>query len=286
MLPLLPNSFSSVLPRIELSIKLFLKNHYDTSSLIHYWKESLLTIYNPTLHIKYTLQLPSTIISDAESISYDSYIYITGGDYTNNVIQIYPAKKTIAIKRQMLTSKYRHALCRTSNCIYSLGGYDRFQPIYDAQIYSPTKDYWTQLPNLLTARSYCTAFSFNNKFVFCMFGEKISKECCLEKIDIATHTKWEHVNIKNPISERSKVHGIQLNESQVLIFGGYNKNKTSDCFALNIKDTVETFKCEDMVYPACFYNCSAPFRNRRKVYAVDYYRRIHMFTLNKWSVLR
>jgi Galactose oxidase, central domain len=106
------------------------------------------------------------------------------------------------------------------------------------------------------------------------------------KINKPAH--WENIFMQAPIAHRSSVHGIQINNKQVMIFGGCgaNDNALKETFVISFKN--DTAYCEEgmkLVAASEFYRCVAPSLIDNKIYAIDHIKRIHIFKAMKWEMV-
>ena len=256
--------------------------------LIHYWNDSVLTLFNPITRTKKNITFNKSIHRYADSISVGSRIFIMGGynsSVSNEVYEVSFKSHTFIQKEPMLVLKYNHTLCKSHVCIYSIGGYNK-SSLNDCEKYSITQNSWTTLATLQTERHRSAVFTFCNSQIYCLGG--INNGSCIisiEKLDINESNQWEYVYVLNIMNPRQCLHGIQIG-NEVIVFGSGEVGSGKECYAIDIAGTKCT-RMNDLEVSSEFWSCSAPLYYNKYVYGIDYLRRIHIYSLadKKWKVI-
>ena len=146
---------------------------------------------------------------------------------------------------------------------------------------------WKALPALQTARCECAAFTLNDVLIYCLCGyNSISGDLnTMEIMSVKSGSKWDYVNVTNMFSARAGIHGLQMSENEVIVFGANPSN--SECYVLCIKKTVISVRVADLAEGSVFFMCASPLLDGVCVYGSDYNRRIHIYSLaNKnWEMI-
>jgi hypothetical protein len=258
----------------------YITDNSQAKDLIHYWKDSSVTLYNPINKSKSTVDLNIKINSCADSISYGSRIFIMGGNLIDNTYEVDISNKSLTNKEKMGIAKYCHTLCSNKEFIYSIGGIDGIEPdihsLTDCEKYNVVADAWQKLPNIGTARAKCAVAMLNGCiYAFGGINYQLGVLNSLEKFD----SKWDVLKIDFPPSPRDNIHSIGVSNSQILLIGGCCCKLYRDCYILNITNSeVKCNRTYDLEIDACFFNCSSPVLLKNKIYAVDFQRRIHVIS--------
>ena len=139
--------------------------------IIHSICQGILSIYDIKSNSKTLLHLTQSINKDAETISFQSRIFILGGwPPSSDVYEINLETLSLMKRHSMLRKKYFHSLCKANCYIYSIGGYSKTVCLSDCQKYSILHDKWESLPNLQTKRRLSATFSFNSKEIYTLAG--------------------------------------------------------------------------------------------------------------------
>ena len=261
--------------------------HYQRrfTVLIHFRKYNLLTMLDPKSKTKKTITLNKSINDCADSISIGNRIFFIGGFNSGEMYEIDFKKNTLIEKQSMLIPKYAHTLCNVAQYIYSIGGCYHLA-LNDSEKYSICQNNWRALPTLQTARCACAAFTFNDAHIYCSCGNNDSGTHLnsMEKLGLKEGCKWEYISVSNIFSPRGNVHGIQIGDNEVIVYGGY----TVECYVLHLGNRIiECKRVGDMTVASDFYCCASPVFDGTNVYACERYRRIHMYSMAdmKWLVV-
>lgn len=190
----------------------------------------------------------------------------------------------------MLTPKCWHTLCNANDIIFCVGGYNGSIEVSDCEKYSIIRNSWKSLPDLLTHRYWCGAFAFNVTQIYCLGGCSNSYLNSSEKLNVE-RSKWENVNLLNMFSDKSCLHGIQINDNDVLVFGGGNDASEGygvECFILKIGTPIECIRESDMTISSSFCCCAAPTFDGKCIYGNDKDKKIHKFSIatKQWKMIK
>jgi len=155
-------------------ISTYCLSHYLKYShvLIHYWKDNVVTLFDPITKTKKNITLDKSINDQADSISVGNRIFIIGGysPASSEMHEVDFKSNTLIQKKSMITPKCYHTLCNANDFIYSIGGNDGSTSISNCEKYSMSQNNWKALPALQTARYGCAAFTLNDTHIYCLCG--------------------------------------------------------------------------------------------------------------------
>ena len=272
-------------------VKDYHKPSKQNKQLIHYWKNNVVTLLNPTTLVKTPIVLNKSIDADAESISFAERIFIMGDrSYTRNVYEIGLETKSLISKADMLMGKKSHGLCIARRQIYSIGG-SNGNCIGDCEKYSVARDEWSTLPNLQTPR-FGNVFSFNDMEVYTIGGfNTTSYFNTIEKLNVIECKKWVYVKTTNAFSPRDALNAVQINAHEVIVFGGIKvKEEYSSFYILKMGDNIEFITPQSkMKKNAIFCYTAAPIFDGENVYGVDHQRNVHVYSVvgsKKWKMIK
>ena len=176
---------------------------------------------------------PSIIITP------DSIIYLCGGvlpngNLTNKSYQFQTNKDTLGEVSNMIVKKAGHSLCFVNlgaqgGHIYSIGG--RTNDGVRTKIcekYNILENKWEKIALMNSARSRAAVTPFDDKFIYAFYGtgsDMLNVQTC-EKYDISMNF-WKKIEIYNDFTgfEVSFAGAVQINDKQILVFGGFNENE-------------------------------------------------------------
>ena len=266
-----------------------------STELIHYCSNggNTITLFDPKTNSKSIISLSKEFNTEADSISFNRRIFSMGGaGPSDQVYEVNLKSKELLQKAFMLLKKNRHSLCKSNKNIYSIGG-TNLQSTYfpNCETYSVAKDKWTALPNLQEGRHVCAAFVFNDSQIFACAGCNGPVMKSTERIYLSdSSSKWEYVNIENFQPVRWSFHGIQISNSEAILFGGYDGygNCPVEALILKIGKSIECRYGSNLSYGEHFWSSTAPIYDGKNVYGIDNKRSIHIFSIqdNKWSVVK
>ena len=102
-------------------------------------------------------------------------------------------------------------------------------------------------------------------------------------------SKWEYVNVSNMFSARWGVHGIQISENEVIVFGGsdYSHSSKMECYVLRMMGDVSCKRLCDLVEGSAFNECASPVFDGSYVYGSDNNRRLHIYSVanGEWEMI-
>jgi hypothetical protein len=283
----------SRLLNIKLSIvsvqKSFIKNLNSKQPVVHYFKAPYLVIYSPITAQKCIITFAGKINGQAETIAYGRTIFLMGGDLTSDVYQVDLLNKELIAKKPMYVRKCHHSLCSNYGYIYSIGGEDSTHCISDCEKYNTFTNDWSRAPDLITPRRSAGTFIFNNTYIYCFCGFNTDCIRSMERLSIMNMKSWESLAIAAATynSERWGMHGIQINDTQAIVFGGCaDDDWFNDCYMMNMTDSkLECAQVADLSCgsPFCY---TTPVLVSGAVYGVDYLKRIHKYDNGQWELIK
>ena len=116
--------------------------------------------------------------------------------------------------------------------------------------YDIEADAWQELPYLNVGRYYHSAAVFFNKFVYVFGGisQKISGKYLntVEFLNLEKKNCWDIISFQdNEFPKRQGCGAMQLDDYQILIFGGYSGDFLKDSYLFNVNTKLMT-KTMDM----------------------------------------
>ena len=160
----------------------------------------------------------------------DTKIFFAGGDddgYRKDCYALSFTKKYVQKLVDLNTERRNHTLVALHivRTMYCVGGYNKKQgALSSVEKYDFANPRWICIASLIEKRQWPGVCQFNNKLIFCFGGSNLSS---IERLDIINEDRgWELVTIKHNSGGwfgRSACVAIQLNPSQILIFGGCAK---------------------------------------------------------------
>ncbi|CDW88453.1 kelch motif family protein [Stylonychia lemnae] len=164
-------------------------------------------------------------------------------------------------RSSMIVKKINYALVSNTDFICVLGGkiHDKDDQLLITdlcEIYSINNDSWGILPSLNVKRANACACIFNNKYIYIFGGESLDYPGfhvyeSVERIDLTSkHSQWVELDIGNIVGAcwfSPKSQALQVNETQIYIFGGINTHAMDGEVGKSLLFTVDTeneYECE------------------------------------------
>jgi hypothetical protein len=195
-------------------------------------------------------------------IRYNRFLFICGGLLTPEDEDSTPTdycfilnleNNEVKIRKQMLTPKYLHSLCKFNRIhIIVVGGYNS----NTCEKYSLTSDSWTRMPNLNKHRESCSLILYNKMMLYAFGGvyEKAYVDT-IECLDLIKGTEWveysfDTESLRMPYYDVG-ICKIRNNSNCFLLLGGrgYNNEWNQNYYEINIpklkitNKTLKTDKC-------------------------------------------
>lgn len=152
-------------------------------------------------------------------------------------------------KSNMVTARESHALvCLNAKYMFAIGSRVSKQSA-SCEVYDFEHDSWTKISSLNHGRYYCSACSFNKRFIYVIGGiNKNGIINTIEKYDSFIHeSKWQVLNLVGPYWEGRYFCGShQFSENKILIFGGFSGSAMTctsyelDVVAVEVRESVDT----------------------------------------------
>lgn len=145
-------------------------------------------------------------------------------------------------KSKMMLSRSSHAATINvyKNELYVAGGYHNGKLTRTCEVYSIAKNEWRSLPPLNEEKCSSSLCVLNGRFLYCFGG--LSKQensayllSSIEMLDLdAPNPKWIMLSIKMP-HQVCDLGALPLNSTDILLFGGWNKQAISNAFILKLQ---------------------------------------------------
>eukprot|EP00826_Nyctotherus_ovalis_P005677 TRINITY_DN1128_c0_g6_i1.p1 TRINITY_DN1128_c0_g6~~TRINITY_DN1128_c0_g6_i1.p1 ORF type:complete len:521 (-),score=146.16 TRINITY_DN1128_c0_g6_i1:138-1700(-) len=190
----------------------------------------------------------------------DNKIYIIGGKrgtkYLNDVFTLNEETKSLEKFPLLNVARAYHgvATCGAANfCV--VGGENTEPYLSSCEMYSSKTSTWDRLPNLNTKRQAmgCCCLGANYVYVIGGFQEKYLNS--IEQLSIVGYEKgWVEVKMGDStyaFTPRQSCAAIPINDTQILIFGGYNEKVLSNTYIYN-HDTHKVMEIDHLSNPEEF----------------------------------
>jgi hypothetical protein len=226
--------------------------------------------------------------------THNNYLFICGGDQEYLAKQLKATYKiipnfensTYSLKqlKDMIYPKRQHALISAGKYIFSLGGYNEIDSTYikHCERYDSKADEWVEMPNLNKERKGINGV-YNGHFVYAIGGKADICMNIVERLSIEHPNRWDIIAIKSlEFSPRCLSAGISLNQSELLIVGGFENNQSlNDTFIMNI-ETLAINPTTPMNSQDHFFQATA-IRYLDQIYiaGTSKPRRIHVYDINE-----
>ena len=123
------------------------------------------------------------------------------------------------------------------NEIYVAGGYHEGELTRSVEAYSIKDNAWKTLPQLNEAKCSVSLCALQGRYLYCFGGLTKSENgafllASIEVLDLNSPTpKWLMLSVKLPV-QACDIGAVPLNESDILLFGGWNKSPVATAFIL------------------------------------------------------
>lgn len=199
-------------------------------------------------------ELPS---SPSMIITPDSVIYVCGGvlrdgKLTDKTTKFHIDNDTLDEVDHMIVKKAGHSLCYINGgIIYSIGG--RTNDGVRTKIcekYDIKTNKWHRIANLNSARSRAAVCPFNNTSIYAFYGtgsDMLNVTSC-EKYSVKSNS-WTQIEVYNDFIgfEVSFAGAVQINNKQILVFGGFSENDR-DTGSVNFSKKMMTFNINNLTF--------------------------------------
>jgi len=233
----------------------------------------------------------------------NGFIFLLGGEEPEYVsrkeVYVYDCvanDRKLHSKAPMLHKKFDFTLAYLSGYVYVICGKDSSSEVVDScERYSVEENQWSVIAPVRKKRYAASALGFSNNKVYLFGGRSDYNNVMVHEIEeyCAFRNEWTILNLKN-VSLWNPVEVcacIQVNEDQILIFGGSDAQikDSASSLVFNVKDySIE--KRNDLKKAQVFVN--APFLYKNHVYALgnEYYmkhRNLHRYSIerNEWEII-
>ena len=276
-----------------------LENHEELKDLLKknrhlaYFANKQVRVYNVDSKLAKSIDVDITK-DNPEMIEVNDSIYIVGDlNYTLSTYEVDIDTGAVQKKADLIYKKYYTHLIHRRGFIYSLGGFDGASKNI-CEKYNIESNEWTQIPSLNSAKYVVGGCVFNDRYIYIFGGAGAHYQAYLEEIELLDCEEeeegWKKVTIVNKEgwSPRYYIQAIQVDNRNILLFGGYNGADIKDSFLFDVPKR-EFKKLPDLKEATRFtYNrTSSAVLVEGKVFAVDYNNRIHTYDLAKniWDMI-
>jgi len=280
----------------------------DIPKFLHWfeWSKRKLNVYNIVTNTSSTLDLDIhfKIPSFSRSIIIpNGLIFLLGGEEPEFVskkeVYMYDTvanDRKLHSKAPMIHKKFDFTLAYLNGYIYVICGKDSTSEVVDScEKYSIEENQWSSIAPVRKKRYAASALGFSNNKIYLFGGRSDYNNMMVHEIEeyCAFRNEWTIITLKNVnLWEPVEVCAcIQVNENEILIFGGSDANikDTPNSLVFNVKDYgIE--KKSDLKKAQVFVN--APFLYKNHVYALgnEYYmkhRNLHRYSIerNEWDII-
>jgi len=271
------------------------------SPYTYYLKENSneLNIYNMRTE-KGTRLRPENIkfLKFSDTVQIGTKIYTAGGGVFEKTVFEYDYilyGNNVERKSDMNVGKNLHKLLPINKyTILSIGGQCPDGPMDFCEMFDIPENLWKLLPNINEKKYGVAPCCFEQRHVYIFGGFTIDEGIekflsTIEYLDYKSEVqKWEIIKVNgiNTLKPRIDMAAIQINKTQILVFGGYNGEfrEFSNIFTPGDKSIIET---EAMTKGEAF-NARKPVIHNDKVYIIGYKQKdIHIFDtkVSKWSIV-
>jgi N-acetylneuraminic acid mutarotase len=105
------------------------------------------------------------------------------------------------------------------------------------------------------------------------------------RLNISEQKEWQNVKIIGSLKPAYGRSCIPIDQSTILIFGGYNGNENlNESLIMKVQKEDEHILEESgkLTTNAYFYQSSSPVFQEGKIFAFDYFSVLHIYDQNKW----
>ena len=304
------SSFQQIKERAEMaqrSLELFSKEHRiavfvpnKKQIVMHDFKYFTSRVIN-VQDMEHTFGNFSTILQS----SLNGKIYICGGKQRKKLFEFDERSNALIEKSEMHSGRSNHAFVEVTLTgeLIAIGGWDGEQSMNQTEAFTIGNNSWRHLPRLVEERHSLSACRLGNSFVYAIGGSSAinygSSLSTIERLNFAAShnfngaTHWELIFLQGPCcdAKRSQLGSFAVNDSQIMIFGGFlDTDLTNQCFTI---DTA-TFEIRRM-HEQSVMRKSKKFikfkdyilKDGKFVYVVDDENEIHQFDLDRqqWYVV-
>jgi len=223
-------------------------------------------------------------------------LHISGGDkengfiHANNLynITITPSYFMLNEMKGMLYPKRQHTMVSVENrFIFSIGGYDALnkEHIKICERYDETLK-WVRMPDLSKERRGITGVYLSNH-LYAFAGNCESTVNVFERMNISSCCSWELLKVNlGSFGQRFLAAGVAISNTEMLLFGGYDKDARNDVCILNVENK-SVKKAADMMRGDFFYQrVCTKFSNYVVIAGQDKPIHVHRYCINsgEWTM--
>ncbi|CAD8141350.1 unnamed protein product [Paramecium octaurelia] len=258
----------------------FFRNKYK---LLHFFEtgKSVLWLYD--LSLPDQLWRPVQISNYVEVLPFskslitpDGQIYLTGGSLpnkkkSNKIYQFNFSNYQLQEIGQMNNGRSSHGLIWKQNELFTIGGYlDNLQITNSCESFDCLNKRVIKLPNLSNALGSPSVSIFND--VITVAGGIMQNMAINQQIEFLQKDSWVPCTITSQLtSMASMMCSIQIEQNQLMIFGGYLENNkgSKECTILEINDkTAKVIQTKQLPQAEGFWN-NVPLIHQGRILALQ-----------------
>jgi hypothetical protein len=221
-------------------------------------------------------------------------VYISGGDKEGSscqiansfIISISGSSFNLDEIASMQKAKRQHTMISATRYIFSIGGFDSNLGKHLKTCERFDGNNWEYMPEINKERRGITGV-YHSQHIYAINGNCDASILLFERMDINTCIIWEELKvISGAFTHRFLTAGISINDTSIVLFGGYDKEVKSDAYILDT-DHMEIIRINDLAKGDYFYQ-RTPALTMNSVYIAgnDKPIEIHTFDLGttKWTM--
>ena len=252
---------------------------------------------------KLTLNIDFKIPYDHASVCLPTgTLYLTGGTdyqkYFKEAFEYSLATKKMSKLPPMKRARSNHGICYIPESIYVIGGYDGTKFMAECERYDIVAQKWLDIAPLNVPTACAAVCAFQEEYIYKIGGidNKNSYPNLIERYHVDENI-WTIINVQlskaSPMDELilgESAECAQINNRQLILFGGKHKNTTfNTTYLLDIDGENVSIKQQTkfkLPFEEYFKCPKSVVVTKGCVYAVSYYmRKVFAFNSYKWNQL-
>ncbi|CAD8138525.1 unnamed protein product [Paramecium octaurelia] len=252
------------------------------NKLLHFFETGKSTIWLYDLSLPDQTWRPVQISNYVEVLPYsksimtpDGQIYLTGGSLPNNkksgkIYQFNFSNYQLQEVGQLTYGRSSHGLTWKNNELYLIGGYmDNLVITQNCEVFDCINKRTRRLPNLNYAIASPSVCIFNDAVT--VAGGLVQNLKINQQIEFLMIDRWVPCLITSQYHMASMMCSIQIDQNQLMIFGGYYENNkgSKECMILEINETTaKVVETKQLPQPEGFWN-NTPLIYQGRVWALQ-----------------
>ena len=170
----------------------------------------------------------------SQTIIGNNMLFICGGEFNHEFSDkcyLYThIDNNFVLKNNMLEHRTSHAAVnKKDNEIFVVGGINSTGTLSSAEVYDINLNIWEPIPNISKPKMNCGLCIVSDIFLYLIGGSNTIEYSEIEVLNLKERTAWEMKVIDGAVPI-VKPASIQIDENQILIFGGeMNSNPINPC---------------------------------------------------------